>query len=113
MIACISCDRYVTATRDVFDIASCTALYSILCVQILSMMILTVGLDPFFALCPVRLASPPRTVVNFWFEGVCVNYRHPDPRRGEPRVCSAPHVAFPLDPLDPVDPLQNSGRLKK
>ena len=47
------------------------------------------------------------------FEGVCVNYRHPDPRRGEPRVGSAPDVAFPLDPLDPVDPvdpLQNSVR---
>ena len=43
------------------------------------------------------------------FEGVCVNYRHPDPRRGEPRVGSAPDVAFPVDPLDP---LQNSVRLK-
>ena len=32
------------------------------------------------------------------FEGVCVNYRHPDPRRGEPRVGSAPNVAFPVDP---------------
>ena len=31
----------------------------------------------------------------FSFEGVCVNYRHPDPRRGEPRVGSAPLVAFP------------------
>ena len=39
------------------------------------------------------------------FEGVCVNYRHPDPRRGEPRVGSAPDVPFPLDPL------QNSTRL--
>ena len=39
-----------------------------------------------------------------WFEGVCVNYRHPGPRRGEPRVGSAPHVAFPVDPLDPADP---------
>ena len=52
------------------------------------------------------------------FEGVCVNYRHPDPRRGEPRVGSAPDVAFPVDPVDPVDPLdpvnpvQSSGRLK-
>ena len=47
------------------------------------------------------------------FEGVCVNYRNPGPRRGEPRVGSAPDVAFPLDPVDPVDPLdplQNSGR---
>ena len=42
------------------------------------------------------------------------NYRHPDPRRGEPRVGFAPHVAFPVDPvdpLDPLDPLQSSGRL--
>ena len=42
------------------------------------------------------------------------NYRHPGPRRGEPRVGSAPDVPFPvdpLDPLDPVDPLQNSVRL--
>ncbi len=31
------------------------------------------------------------------FEGVCVNYRHPGPRRGEPRVCSAQLDAFPLD----------------
>ena len=45
------------------------------------------------------------------FEGVCVNYRHPGPRRGEPRVGSGPDVAFPLDPLDPVDPLQSSGTL--
>ena len=45
------------------------------------------------------------------FEGVCVNYRHPDPRRGERRVGFAPDVAFPLDPLDPVDPLQNFVRL--
>ena len=29
-----------------------------------------------------------------WFEGVCLNYRNPDPRRGEPRVGSAPDVAF-------------------
>ena len=45
------------------------------------------------------------------------NYRHPGPRRGEPRVGSAPLVAFPVDPvhpldpvdpLDPLDPLQNS-----
>ena len=42
------------------------------------------------------------------FEGVCVNYRHPDPRRGEPRVGFAPDVAFRLDPEDPV---QNSVRL--
>ena len=34
-----------------------------------------------------------------YFEGVCVNYRNPDPRRGEPRVGSAPDVAFPVDPL--------------
>ena len=46
----------------------------------------------------------------FLFEGVCVNYRHPGPRRGEPRVGSAPHVAFPRDPVDPLDPLQNSVR---
>ena len=39
-----------------------------------------------------------------------VNYRHPDPRRVEPRVGSAPHVAFPVDPEDPVDPEQNSVR---
>ena len=49
-----------------------------------------------------------------WFEGVCVNYRHPDPRRGEPWVGSGPDVAFPADPADPedcVDCLQNSVRL--
>ena len=48
------------------------------------------------------------------YEGVCVNYRNPDPRRGEPRVGSAPDVAFPPDPVDPLDlldPLQNSVRL--
>ena len=45
------------------------------------------------------------------FEGVCVNYRHPGPRRGEPRVGSGPDVAFPVDPLDPLDPVQNSVRL--
>ena len=45
------------------------------------------------------------------FEGVCVNYRHPDPRRGEPSVGFAPDVAFTVDPVDPVDPLQNSVRL--
>ena len=28
------------------------------------------------------------------FEGVCVNYRHPGPRRGEPRVGSGPDIAF-------------------
>jgi hypothetical protein len=33
-----------------------------------------------------------------FFEGVCVNYRHPGPRRGEPRVGSGPDVAFPADP---------------
>ena len=48
----------------------------------------------------------------FKFEGVYVNYRHPDPRRGEPRVGSAPNVAFPGNPVDPVDWLQNSVRLK-
>ena len=42
------------------------------------------------------------------FEGVCVNYRHPGPRRGEPSVGSGLDVAFPVDPLDP---LQNSMRL--
>ena len=36
------------------------------------------------------------------------NYRHPGPRRGDPRVGSAPHVPFPVDPADPV---QNSVRL--
>ena len=46
-----------------------------------------------------------------WFEGVCVNYRNPSPRRGEPRVGSAPDVAFPLDPVDPVDLVQNPVRL--
>ena len=48
------------------------------------------------------------------FEGVCVNYRNPGPRRGEPRVGSAPDVAFPVDPVDPLDPvdlLQNFVRL--
>ena len=44
----------------------------------------------------------------FLFEGVCVNYRNPDPRRGEPRVGSAPDVAFPVETQDPV---QNSVRL--
>ena len=42
---------------------------------------------------------------------MCVNYRNPGPRRGEPRVGSGPDVAFPLDPvdpLDPVNPVQNS-----
>ena len=42
---------------------------------------------------------------------MCVNYRNPGPRRGEPRVGSGPDVAFPLDPVDPVDPVQNSVRL--
>ena len=44
-----------------------------------------------------------------YFEGVCVNYRNPDPRRGEPRVGSAPDVAFPLDPVETV---QSSVRLQ-
>ena len=59
-------------------------------------------------------ASKVKTSQLCLFEGVCLNYRHPDPRRGEPRVGSAPHVAFPGDPVDPVDPLdslQNSVRL--
>ena len=34
------------------------------------------------------------------FEGVCVKYHNPGPRRGKPRVGSAPHVAFPVDPVD-------------
>ena len=42
---------------------------------------------------------------------MCVNYRNPGPRRGEPRVGSGPDVAFPLDPLDPVDPVQSAVRL--
>ena len=46
------------------------------------------------------------------FEGVCVNFRHPDPRRGEPRVGSAPDVAIPAIPAIPADPLQNSVRLE-
>ena len=33
-------------------------------------------------------------VIHSLFEGVCLNYRNPDPRRGEPRVGSAPDVAF-------------------
>ena len=45
-------------------------------------------------------------------EGVCVNYRHPAHRRGEPRVCSAAPFAFSVDPLDPVDPVQSSVRLQ-
>ena len=45
------------------------------------------------------------------FEGVCVNYRNPGPRRGEPRVGSAPDVAFPVDPVDLVDCTGNSVRL--
>ena len=54
--------------------------------------------------------------VSAWFEGVCVNYRNPGPRRGKPRVGSAPHVAFPVDPVDPVDrvdPAESSQGLKK
>ena len=31
-----------------------------------------------------------------YFEGVCANYRHPAPRRGVPRFCSAQLGAFPL-----------------
>ena len=31
------------------------------------------------------------------FEGACVNCRNPPPRRGKPRVGSAPHVALPAD----------------
>ena len=54
---------------------------------------------------PPLILPCARTV---YFEGVCVNYRNPDPRRGEPRVGSAPDVAFPVDPLDPD---QNSVRL--
>ena len=46
--------------------------------------------------------------VAWWFEGVCVNYRHPDPRREEPKVGFAPDVAFLVDRVDPV---QNSVRL--
>ena len=30
----------------------------------------------------------------------CVNYRHPDPRRGEPMVCSTQLDVFPVDPLE-------------
>ena len=48
---------------------------------------------------------------NHFFEGVCVNYRHPDPRRGEPRVGFAPDVALPVQRVDPEDPVQNSVRL--
>ena len=40
-----------------------------------------------------------------------LNYRNPDPRRGEPRVGSAPDVAFWGNPVDPLHPLQNSVRL--
>ena len=54
-----------------------------------------------------RKASPWLRLGRY-FEGVCVNYRHPGPRRGEPRVGSGPDVAFPLDP---VDWRQNSVRL--
>ena len=41
-------------------------------------------------------------------ERACVNYRHPDPLRGEPKVYSAQMDAFPVDPPDPP---QNSRRL--
>ena len=34
----------------------------------------------------------------------CANYRHPDPRRGEPRVCPTQLDAFPVL----VDPLESS-----
>ena len=47
------------------------------------------------------------------FEGVCVNYRHPAPRRGEPRVGSAPNVAETvqtLQTLQRVETAQNSVR---
>ena len=50
----------------------------------------------------------PMGIAVGFFEGVCVNYRHPDPRRGEPRVGFAPDDAFPLDRVDPV---QSSVRL--
>ena len=53
-----------------------------------------------------------RKAATMLFEGVCVNYHHPGPQRGEPRVGSAPDVAFPANRADPVDPVQNSGRLK-
>ena len=43
-----------------------------------------------------------------WFEGVCVKYRHPDPRRGVPRVCSGGPDSVSGSPLHPV---QNSWRL--
>ena len=52
-----------------------------------------------------------RGIVDVYFEGVCVNYRHPAPRRGLPRVCSTRMDAFWLDPVDRLDPLQNSGTL--
>ena len=48
------------------------------------------------------------------FEGVCVNYRNPGPRRGETRVGSGPDVAETgetVETVDPLDPLQNSVRL--
>ena len=43
-----------------------------------------------------------------FFEGVCVNCRHPAPRHGEPRVCSAARGLFPVDQLDPLDLEENS-----
>ena len=46
-------------------------------------------------------------------EGVCSNYRDPATLHGEPRVCSAPHVAFPADPLDPVDAVESSGEFRE
>ena len=42
-----------------------------------------------------------------------VNYRHPDPRRGEPRVCSTQLDAFPVDPLDPVESSTSGAELRE
>ena len=42
-----------------------------------------------------------------------INYRHPDPRRGEPRVCSTQLDAFPEDPLDPLDPGRSGPELRE
>ena len=49
---------------------------------------------------------PPET--GFLFEGVCLNYRHPDPRRawkgGSEQQSMTPDPRDPRDPRDPGDP---------
>ena len=44
------------------------------------------------------LACPYRGILTYLRE--FVNYRHPDPRRGEPRVCSTQLDAFPVQSIN-------------